>query len=194
VVIRPGRYSVRLLTADLFVTLDGFAMGEGAGPFFGYGGPELHRWIRDRLDKPQLIVMGRVTYEALAGMSATATDESSARMNELPKVVFSNSLREPLAWANTRLVRGDLREGLRALKQQPGDPLRSIGSISLVKSMIALGLVERLRLMVFPLILGRSGREPAFAGYPDTALDLVASAVLDSRLTLLEYRPVPAAG
>jgi len=187
-------FSVRLLTADLFVTLDGFALGEGAGPFFGYAGPELDRWIRDRMDEPQLIVMGRVTYEALAGMSAAATDEGSVRMNELPKVVFSNSLRDPLAWANTRLVPGDLCEGIRALKQQPGDPLRSIGSISLVKSMIALGLVDRLRLMVFPLILGRSGREPAFAGYPDTTLDLVATAVLDSRLTLLEYRPIPAAG
>jgi len=180
---------MRPLTADLFVTLDGFARGEGAGPFFGYAGPELDRWIRDRLDEPQLIVMGRVTYEALAGMPATATDEGSARMNELPKVVFSNSLREPLAWANTRLMPGDLSEGIRRLKQQPGDPLRSIGSISLVKSMISLGLVDRLRLMVFPLILGRSGREPAYAGYPDTALDLVASTVLDSRLTLLEYRP-----
>jgi dihydrofolate reductase len=180
------------LTADLFVTLDGFALGEGSGPFFGYTGPELDRWVRDRLDEPQVIVMGRVTYEALAGMSATATDESSARMNELPKVVFSNSLREPLAWANTRLVPGDLGEGIRALKQQSGDPLRSIGSISLVKSMSSLGLVDRLRLMVFPVILGHSGREPAFAGYPDIPLDLVASTVLDARLTLLEYRPSPA--
>jgi hypothetical protein len=55
--------------------------------------------------------------------------------------------------------------------------------------MVGLGLVDRLRIMVFPLVLGRSGREPAYAGYPGTALDLVASTVLDSRLTLLEYRP-----
>jgi dihydrofolate reductase len=180
---------MRLLTADLFVTLDGFAAAEGAGPFFGYAGPELDRWIRDRLDEPQLIVMGRVTYEALSAISGTATDHGSARMNELPKAVFSNSLHEPLAWANTRLVPGDAGDGIRALKQQPGDPLRSIGSLSLVQSMIGLGLVDRLRIMVFPLILGRSGREPAYAGYPDTALDLIGSTVLDSRLTLLEYRP-----
>ena len=180
---------MRLLTADLFVTLDGFAAAQGAEPFFGYAGPELDRWIRDRLDEPQLIVMGRVTYEALSAMSATATDPSSARMNELPKAVFSNSLPEPLAWANTRLVAGDAGDAIRALKQQSGDPLRSIGSLSLVQSMIGLGLVDRLRIMVFPLILGRSGREPAYAGYPDTTLDLVGSTVLDSRLTLLEYRP-----
>lgn len=177
------------LTADLFVTLDGFAAGEGAGPFFGYPGPELDRWIRDHLAEPQLMVMGRVTYQAMSGITATATDEISARMNELPKAVFSNSLSEPLAWANTRLVTGDPGERIRALKQESGDPLRSIGSISLVQSMIGLGLVDRLRLMVFPLILGRSGREPAFAGYPDTGLELIGSTVLDSRLTLLEYRP-----
>lgn len=186
--------SMRQFIADLFVTLDGFAAGEGAGPFFGYAGPGLDRWIHDRLDEPQLMVMGRVTYEALAGISATATDEISARMNELPKAVFSNSLREPLAWPNTRLVTGDAGEAIRALKQQSRDPLRSIGSISLVNSMIGLGLVDRLRVMVFPLILGRSGREPAYAGYPDTSLDLVSSTVLDGRLTLLEYRPLPAAG
>jgi dihydrofolate reductase len=183
------------LTADLFVTLDGFAAGEGAGPFFGYAGPELDRWISDRLAEPQLVVMGRVTYDVLSRISATATDQTSARMNRLPKAVFSNSLREPLAWANTRLVRGDLGAGIRALKRESGPPLRSVGSISLVSSMIGLGLVDRLRVMIFPLILGRSGREPAYAGYPDTGLELVGTTVLDARLTLLEYRPAnPAAG
>jgi dihydrofolate reductase len=177
------------LTADLFVTLDGFAAAEDAGPFFGYSGPELDRWIHDRLAEPQLVVMGRVTYEALSGISATATDEISARMNELPKAVFSNSLSEPLAWANTRLVTGSPGTGIRTLKRESGAPLRSIGSNSLVRSMIGLGLVDRLRIMIFPLVLGRSGREPAYADYPDTSLELVGATVLDSRLTLLEYRP-----
>lgn len=81
-------------------------------------------------------------------------------MNELPKVVFSNTLQEPLAWGNTRLVRGDLAEQVRALKQQSADPLRSIGSITLVKSMLHLGLVDRLRMTIFPLLLGDAGREP----------------------------------
>ena len=160
---------MRLLTADLFVTLDGFAAAQGAGPFFGYAGPGLDRWIRDRLDEPQLIVMGRVTYEALSAMSATATDPSSARMNELPKAVFSNSLRRTAGLGqHHRLVAGDMPgAAIRALRlQQSGDPLRSIGSLSLVQSMIGLGLVDRLRIMVFPLILGRSGREPAYMATP----------------------------
>jgi len=175
------------LIADLFVSLDGFAAG-GDQSFFGYPGPELDSWVRDAVGQPQLLVMGRVTYEALAQISASATDEASTRMTELPKAVVSNTLAEPLAWSNTRLVRGGL-EAVRALKQQSPDPLRSIGSLSLVRSMVGLGLVDRLRIMMFPLTLGEAGREPALAGYPRAALDLLATRVLDSRLVLLEYRP-----
>jgi dihydrofolate reductase len=177
------------LTADLFLTLEGHALGEGAGPFFGYPGPELDAWIRDQLGGPQILVMGRVTYQALAAFAPGAGDDGSTRMTELPKVVFSNSLTEPLAWSNTRLMAGGLAEGIGALKRESAEPLRCIGSISLVRSMIRLGLVDRLRVLVFPLILGTSGREPAFAGYPDVSLELAGVTVLDSRLTLLEYRP-----
>ena len=58
------------LTADLFVTVDGYAAGEGVGAFFDYPGPDLDRWVRDALDQPHLVVMGRVTYEALAAISS----------------------------------------------------------------------------------------------------------------------------
>ncbi|MGI5155528.1 dihydrofolate reductase family protein [Microbispora sp. CA-102843] len=177
------------LTADLFVSLDGFAAGVDVGAFFDYPGPDLDAWIREATDEPQLMLMGRVTYEALAAISSAATDEASTRMNDLPKAVFSNTLREPLVWKNTRLVRGDLAEQVRALKQESDVPLRSIGSLSLVRSLMELGLVDRLRLMVFPLTLGGDGREPAYAGYPRTGLELAATRVLDSCLVLLEYRP-----
>jgi dihydrofolate reductase len=89
---------------------------------------------------------------------------------------------------NTRLLKGAVAEEPRALKQERGDPLRSIGSISLVKSMMQLGLVDRLRLMVFPLILGGAGREPIYVGYPQAGLELINTKVLDSRLMLLEYQ------
>jgi dihydrofolate reductase len=181
------------LTADLFVTLDGFASGVDVGPFFGYPGPELESWVRDALDQPQLVIMGRSTYEAMSKISSSSSDEVSVRMDDLPKVVVSNTLQEPLTWKNTRLVSGDLAEEMRALKRQSGDPLRSIGSITLVRSMIQFGLVDRLRVMIFPLILGEAGREPLYAGYPRTSLDLVDTKVLDSRLMLLEYRPTGSA-
>jgi dihydrofolate reductase len=126
----------------------------------------------------------------LVEFSASAKDEVSVRMSRLPKLVFSSTLKEPLAWKNTRLLKGGIADEIRALKQQLGDPLRTIGSISLVKSMMQLGLIDRLRLMVFPLILGSAGREPIYAGYPQAGLELIDTKVLDSRLTLLEYRLV----
>jgi dihydrofolate reductase len=180
------------LTADLFVSLDGFALGVGAGPYFGYSGPELDGWVRDALTQPHLVLMGRVTYEAMAGISASATDEVGTGMNELPKAVFSNTLQEPLAWDNTRLLKGDLAAEIRELKRRSDVPLRTIGSITLVKSMIRLGLVDRLRVTFFPLVLGDAGREPIFEGYPEIRLELVHSKILDSRLLVLEYSPSPA--
>lgn len=177
------------LTADLFLSLDGFAAGVDVGPFFGYGGPELDRWVRDAQTRPQLVVMGRVTYEAMAQISSPATDDVSTRMNETPKAVFSNTLSEPLAWQNTRLIRGDPGEGMRALKRDSADPLRSIGSLSLVRSLLELGLVDRLRVAFFPLVLGDAGFEPAFAGYQRAGLELTGTRVLDSRIVMLDYHP-----
>jgi dihydrofolate reductase len=86
------------------------------------------------------------------------------------------------------MVKGSLAGEILALKHKTGEPLRCIGSISLVRSMIQLGLVDRLRLMIFPLILGTVGKEPIFAAYRRTSLKLMDTRVLDSRLILLEYR------
>jgi dihydrofolate reductase len=172
------------LVADLFISLDGFAKGVDSGPFFDYAGPELDDWVRAAVSAPHLMLMGRVTYTELAEMSGVDTG-----MDAQPKAVFSNTLREPLVWANTRLLSGDLAETIRNLKRDSDVPLRSIGSLTLVRGMLERGLVDRLRLMVFPLILGDAGREPALAGYPGTKLQLVDTTVLDGRLVMLEYAP-----
>jgi len=177
------------LIADLFISLDGYAAGENVGPFFGLGGPELDAWVRDVLAEPQVIVMGRVTYQAMAAISSQAADDVSAAMNMMPKVVVSNSLAEPLEWFNTRLVRGDLSAAIAVLKRESSDPLRTIGSLRLVSSLIRLGLVDMLRVTIFPLTLGGDGREPAFAAFPRAGFDLAGSRVLDSRLVMLDYRP-----
>lgn len=180
---------MRELTADLFISLDGFASGVNQPPYFGYFGPDLADWVSRHLAEPQVILMGRVTFEALAQFSASAADELSLRMTSLPKLVFSKTLQAPLSWRNSRVVKGELADEVRVLKQQPGDPLRCIGSISLVRNTIRLGLLDRLRLMVFPITLGSAGREPIFSGYPQTSLELIKTEILDSRLVLLEYHP-----
>ena len=155
---------MRELTADLFISLDGFASGVNEPPFFGYFGEDLSAWIKDNLEKPQMPIMGRVTYAALAQFAIVSTDELNMRMTALPKTVFSRTLHEPLPWRNTRLVQTRAEHEIATLKQQDGALLRSIGSISLVKSMISVQLVDRLRLMIFPVVLGTAGREPIFAG------------------------------
>jgi dihydrofolate reductase len=177
---------MRTLTADLFVTLDGFALGEGAPAYFGYFGPDLERWIHGELAKPQLLLFGRVTYQTLAGMIQAATDEASRRMNDLPKAVVSKTSQEPLEWHNTQLVK---ENELQVLKEQSGDPLRTMGSITLVKSLLERDLVDRLRLIVFPQILGETGREPIFTDLPDINLELLNTSILDTRLVMLDYRP-----
>jgi dihydrofolate reductase len=150
--------------------------------------------VHDELAQPQTIVFGRVTYELLSRMSAKSGDEGSRRMTELPKIVVSTTLREPLEWTGSRLVRS--LEELRELKGQSGPPLRCMGSLTLVRALIEHGLLDRLRLVVFPQVLGESGREPAFAGLPDIGLELADQRVLDGRLVLLDYRPLtrPAPG
>ena len=180
------------LNVDLFITLDGYASGEGAPAYFGYLGPDLERWIDDNLAGPQVLLMGRVTYEAMSAIVRDQPVEGADRMNELPKVVFSRTLGEPLEWENSRLAEADLVEEVRSLKAQTGDPLRTIGSLSVVKALLEAGLVDRLRLMVFPQILGNTGREPIFAGLPDIDLELAGTNVLDGRLVTLEYRPATA--
>jgi hypothetical protein len=89
---------MRELTADLFISLDGFASGVDQPPYFGYFGPDLESWVRDHLAPPQFIIMGRVTYQALAQFVPSATDEVSIRMNTLPRLVFSSTLKETLGW------------------------------------------------------------------------------------------------
>jgi len=183
---------VRELIADLFVSLDSYAYGEGAPAYFGYPGPDLERLIDENVAAPQVMLMGRKTYEMMWAIVRDRPVEGADRMNELPKVVFSETLSEPLGWNNSRLARADLVGEVRSLKAEGGDPLRTIGSLSVVKALMEAGLVDRLRLVVFPLILGDPGREPLFAGYPDIGLELVGTDVLDGRLVTLEYRPATA--
>ena len=107
----------------------------------------------------------------------------------MSKVVFSSTLTEPLAWPNTRLVSADPVEAVRAMKRDGTRSLRTIGSLTLCRSLLAAGLVDRFRLVVFPVITGATGRERVYDGYPDVALELVDHRTFDGRLQLLDYVP-----
>jgi dihydrofolate reductase len=116
-------------------------------------------------------------------------DPGLAALTALPKVVFSSTLKEPLSWANTELVSGDAVEAVRDMKGSDSRDLRTVGSVSLCRSLLAAGVVDRFRVVVFPVITGATGRERIFDGYPDIRLDLVDSRTFDGRLQLLEYVP-----
>ena len=113
----------------------------------------------------------------------------------MPKVVFSSTLREPLAWANTELV---TRDPVEAVKEMMGDEgsssMRTMGSLTLCRSLLEAGLVDRFSVVVFPVITGSSGQDRIYDGYPDVALDMVNSRTFDGRIQLLEYVPRVLAG
>jgi dihydrofolate reductase len=130
--------------------------------------------------------MGRKTYEALAALPEPVSDEGGLSLAATPTTVFSRTL-PTVSWPQ-ETVADDLASTVRRLKAGDTD-LRIIGSLSLVRQLLGAGLIDRLRLLVFPLIVGETGQEPAFAQMPDVALDLVGQSVLDDRIVLSEYRP-----
>jgi dihydrofolate reductase len=104
-------------------------------------------------------------------------------------VVFSASLEEPLTWANTTLVRGDAVQAVRAMKEDGSGILSTLGSVSLSRSLLRAGIVDRFRVVMFPVITGATGAERIYDGYPDVALDMIDHRTFDGRTQLVEYRP-----
>lgn len=176
------------LMIDFIVSLDGYASAEGWPGYWGLEGPEYLAWLDQQPD--HTVLMGATTYRLMSEMASEyADDPSFQRMADTPKVVFSRSLEPPLTWANSELVSDEALDVVRDLKETGTSPLRTLGSVSLCRSLLTAGLVDRFRLVVFPVITGETGRERIYDGYPDVALDMVASRTFDGRLQLLEYRP-----
>ncbi|TYP84900.1 dihydrofolate reductase family protein [Blastococcus xanthinilyticus] len=144
--------------------------------------------------------MGANTYRLMSGFAAGEVPpgqeefrpEEEASVDELtqaPKVVFSSSLEEPLTWANCTLVRGDAVDAVRALKEDGEGLLSTIGSLSLCRSLLRAGLVDRFRVGMFPVITGATGEERIYDGYPDVALEMIDHRTFDGGIQLVEYRP-----
>ncbi|MDQ3855977.1 MAG: dihydrofolate reductase family protein [Chloroflexota bacterium] len=187
------------LLVDFITSLDGYGAAEGWPGFWGLQGPEYLAWLGEQPERDYTILMGANTYRLMSGFAAQAetldADEADA-MSELaatPKVVFSSTLQPPLAWPNARLVTGDAAEAVAAMKRD-GAGLRTLGSLTLCRSLLEAGLVDRFRVVVFPVITGSTGRDRIYDGYPDVALDMVASQTFDGRVQLLEYVPTVLAG
>jgi dihydrofolate reductase len=183
-------------TFDVFCSLDGFgaASGDWTG-YWGKQGPELleHRFAQYDID--QRMVFGANTYRAFVQMLSSSTEESEVRdpwvtrMINLPATVVSTTLEEPLDWADGTVARGDAVDVVARLKEESELPLRSHGSLSMNRALMAAGLVDRVQVTVFPVITGQTGLEPIFAGGADFDLELLESRTLDGHTQELTYRP-----
>ncbi|MFI7131970.1 dihydrofolate reductase family protein [Nonomuraea sp. NPDC050153] len=181
---------MRELMVDMFSTLDGYGGGgPRSAPYWGYGTPGLFEWLHAQLAEEHVMLMGATTYRQMSEIVTKGDDPTFSRMAELPKIVFSKTLQPPLTWANTTIIDEPVETAVPALKAEAdGLPMRTIGSQSLVRSLFRLGLVDRLRVMVFPMIHGAAGEELLFAELPVLDLNLTGSTAIDDRLVLLDYR------
>ncbi|MET9167532.1 dihydrofolate reductase family protein [Streptomyces cellulosae] len=185
-------------TFDVFSSLDGY--GAAGGDWTGYWGKQGPQLLDHRLAQhagEQRMVFGANTYRAFARMLAESTDESDVRdpwgtrMRNLPTIVVSNTLQEPLEWPDATVVKGDAVEVVARLKEESDVPLRSHGSLSMNRALMAAGLVDRLQVTVFPVVTGRTGLDRVFEGAADFDLELLESRTLDDRIQELVYRPTP---
>ncbi|MFF7736423.1 dihydrofolate reductase family protein [Streptomyces sp. NPDC007984] len=181
-----------------FSSLDGF--GAAGGDWTGYWGKQGPELLDHRLalyGGEQRMVYGANTFRAFAEMLASSTGESDVRdpwvtrMRNLPTTVVSTTLEGPLDWPDATVVSGDAVDVVARLKSESDVPLRSHGSLSLNRALMAAGLVDRLQVTLFPVITGRSGLDPVFRDAADFDLELVEHRTLDGHVQELVYRPTP---
>src|SRR5688500_8489260 len=183
-------------TFDVFSSLDGYgaASADWTG-YWGKQGPELLHHRLDLYGPEQRMVFGANTRRFFARMLASSTEESEARdpwvtrMRSLPATVVSSTPEGPLDWPDATVVRGDAVDVVARLKEESEVPMRSHGSLSMNRSLMAAGLVDRVQVTIFPVITGQTGRSPIFQGAADFDLELIESRTLDVNIQDLIYRP-----
>jgi dihydrofolate reductase len=183
-------------TFDVFSSLDGF--GVAGGDWRGYWGKQGPELLEHRLavySGEQRMVFGATTFRAFVEMLALSAEMSEVgdpwvtRMTNLPATVVSTTLEEPLNWANATLARGDAVDVVARLKEESEVPLRSHGSRSMNRALMAAGLVDRVQITLFPVITGKTGMGPIFEGASDFDLELIENRTLDGNIQELIYRP-----
>jgi dihydrofolate reductase len=181
------------LIIDFITSLDGYGAAEGWPGWWGLEGPEYLAWLGDQPEEAYTILMGATTYRLMYGFASSGEPGTDSLAN-VSKIVFSSSLTDPLEWANSTLVTQDPVEAVREMKASGARYMRTLGSLTLCRSLLSAGLVDRFRVVVFPVITGSTGRDRIYDGYPDVALEMVKSHTFDGRLQLLEYLPTVLTG
>src|ERR1044072_1996179 len=183
-------------TFDVFSSLDGYgAASANWSGYWGKQGPELLEHRLALYSAEQRMVFGANTYRAFARLLASSTEESEVRdpwvtrMWNMPATVVSTTLEGPLDWPNATIRSGDAVDVVARLKEESDVPLRSHGSLSMNRALMAAGLVDRLQVTVFPVITGQTGAAPIFHGPADFDLELLEHRTLDGHIQELVYRP-----
>jgi dihydrofolate reductase len=185
-------------TFDVFSSLDGYGSYTAPGDWGGYWGKQGPGFLGHRLavyDGEQRMVFGANTFRAFVQMLAESTEDSDVRdpwvtrMRNLPATVVSSTLEGPLDWPDATVVRGDAVDVVARLKEESAVPLRSHGSLSMNRALMAAGLVDRVQVTIFPVLTGQSGTDPVFGGAADFDLELLESRTFDGHIQELVYRP-----
>jgi len=176
------------LLIDFITSLDGYGAAEGWPGWWGLEGPEYLAWLSEVPEANYLVLMGATTYRIMSGYAA-GSESGIGSLTDMSKMVFSSTLKEPVSWANTQLVARDALEVVREMKNEGSTSMRTIGSLTLCRSLLQAGLVDRFRVVVFPVITGSTGRGRIYDGYPDVGLEMISSRTFDGRIQLLEYVP-----
>jgi|SRR4051794_36365179 dihydrofolate reductase len=182
-------------TFDIFMSLDGFgAAGGDWGGYWGKQGPELLEHRLAQYSQEQRLVLGANTYRIFVQMLASGEEETVndawvTRLRNLPATVVSTTLEGPLDWPDATIAKGDAVDVVARLKEESAVPLRSHGSVSMNRALMAAGLVDRVQVTVFPVITGQTGIGPIFGGAADFDLELLESRTLDGNIQELVYRP-----
>jgi dihydrofolate reductase len=184
-------------TFDVFTSLDGFGSfsGDKWGGYWDKQGPELLNHRLGLFDEAQRMVFGANTYRMFARMLVPGNEAPEVldpwvrRMRSMPATVVSSTLEEPLDWPDATVARGNAIDVVARLKQESSVPLRSHGSLSMNRALMAAGLVDYVQVTIFPVITGLSGTDPVFRGAADFELELIGARTLDARTQELTYRP-----
>ncbi len=185
-------------TFDVFSSLDGFGSYGPGGDWGGYWGKQGPEFLEHRLASyggEQRMVFGATTFRDFVEMLATSADDAEvfdpwvARMRNLPATVVSTSLEGPLDWPDATVAHGDALDVVARLKAESDLPLRSHGSLSMNRALMAAGLVDRVQLTIFPVLTGRTGADRIFEGADDFDLELLESRTFDGHTQQLTYRP-----
>ena len=185
-------------TFDVFATLDGYGSYDEPGDWGGYWGkhgPELLEHRLDLYSSEARMVFGATTMRVNIEMLGPNTEGAGVpdpwveRMRSMETTVISSTLQGPIDWPNATIAHGDAVEVVTRLKADSDVPLRSHGSLTLNRALMAAGLVDRIQVTIFPVISGATGADPVFRDAADFDLELLESRTLDRDIQELTYRP-----